>query len=127
LYEESCSFYNSPLNSIKRAAFLIDLLAKLKNQRQDWVCWLIGDGPFRNQLTHKVNKQGLGGHVKFLGNQENVPSILKETDLFVFQQNLHLYFLDSTVSRIEQTVEFLLYAKLISTFAGVTDLKFYHG
>jgi glycosyltransferase involved in cell wall biosynthesis len=69
---------------LKGQLFLIDSLAKLKHQRQDWVCWLIGDGPLRNQLTQKVNRLGLGGHVKFLGNQENVPSILKETDLFVF-------------------------------------------
>ena len=78
------AFITARLIPLKGQLFLIESLAKLKQQRQDWVCWLIGDGPFLNQLTQKVNKQGLGGHVKFLGNQENVPSILKETDLFFF-------------------------------------------
>jgi glycosyltransferase involved in cell wall biosynthesis len=69
---------------LKGHLFLLDALAKLKQQRQDWVCWIIGDGPLRLQLTKKANRLGLGGYVQFLGNQENVPALLKEADLFVF-------------------------------------------
>jgi glycosyltransferase involved in cell wall biosynthesis len=69
---------------LKGHPFLLDALAKLKQQRQDWVCWIIGDGPLRLQLTQKVNRLGLGGYVQFLGNQENVPALLKGADLFVF-------------------------------------------
>jgi glycosyltransferase involved in cell wall biosynthesis len=69
---------------LKGHLFLLDALVKLKQQRQDWVCWIIGDGPLRLQLRQKVNRLGLGGYVQFLGNQENVPALLKMADLFVF-------------------------------------------
>jgi glycosyltransferase involved in cell wall biosynthesis len=69
---------------LKGHQFLLHSLAQLKHQRNDWVCWLIGDGPLRNQLKQQANRLGLGGYVKFLGDQENVASLLKEADLFVF-------------------------------------------
>jgi glycosyltransferase involved in cell wall biosynthesis len=69
---------------LKGHHFLLVSLAKLKRQRQDWVCWLIGEGPLRNQLQQQANRLGLGEHVKFLGNQKNVAALLKEADLFVF-------------------------------------------
>jgi glycosyltransferase involved in cell wall biosynthesis len=69
---------------LKGHQFLLNSLSKLKHQRQDWVCWIIGDGPIRNQLKQQASRLRLGGHVKFLGNQGNVASLLKEVDLFVF-------------------------------------------
>lgn len=69
---------------LKGHQFLLASLAKLKRQRQDWVCWIIGEGPLRNQLRQQADRHGLGKHVIFLGNQKNVASLLKEADLFVF-------------------------------------------
>lgn len=76
---------------LKGHLYLLNALAKLKHERKDWVCWLIGGGPLLNPLRQQANRLGLTGDVKFLGNQENVASILKQADLFVFpslQDNL---------------------------------------
>lgn len=69
---------------LKGHQYLLASLAKLKRQRQDWVCWIIGEGPLHNQLNQQVNRLGLREHVKFLGNQKNVAALLKKADLFVF-------------------------------------------
>ena len=69
---------------LKGHKYLLDALAKLKRHRQDWVCWLIGDGPLRNQLKQQANKLGLQDYIKFLGNQNNIAALLNQVDLFVF-------------------------------------------
>jgi glycosyltransferase involved in cell wall biosynthesis len=69
---------------LKGHQYLLNALAQLKQMRKDWVCWLIGGGPLLNPLRQQANGLGLAGEVKFLGNQENVASILKMADLFVF-------------------------------------------
>ncbi|MFB3161500.1 glycosyltransferase family 4 protein [Neobacillus sp. 179-J 1A1 HS] len=92
---------------LKGHLFLLDALAKLKQQRQDWVFWIIGDGPLRIQLTQKANRLGLGGYVQFLGNQENVPALLKEADLFVFpslQDNMPYAVMEAQLAGIPVSV-----------------------
>lgn len=44
---------------------------------------MIGDGPRRAHLEARVAAEGLDGRVRFVGNQEDVPSWLNVLDLFV--------------------------------------------
>ncbi|MCQ6282559.1 glycosyltransferase family 4 protein [Bacillus sp. EB600] len=68
---------------IKGHKILIQTLEKLKQQRNDWVCWLVGDGNLRNELKLMTKRLNLEQNVKFLGVQKNIPAILKQADICV--------------------------------------------
>ncbi|MFJ5760218.1 glycosyltransferase family 4 protein [Neobacillus sp. NPDC093182] len=68
---------------IKGHNTLLDAFAKLKKQRTDWVCWLVGDGNLQTELVTKARKLNLLQNVRFLGAQKNVPAILKQADICV--------------------------------------------
>ncbi|OLS34058.1 hypothetical protein BTR25_23190 [Bacillus sp. MRMR6] len=68
---------------IKGHKTLLDALSKLKKQRTDWVCWIVGDGNSRNELVSMARKLKLLHNVMFLGSQDNIPAILKQGDICV--------------------------------------------
>ncbi|MCY9694374.1 glycosyltransferase family 4 protein [Paenibacillus alginolyticus] len=68
---------------IKGINVLISALAKLKEIRQDWVCWIVGDGDMRETLEQLSFRLGLQGDVFFLGRRDDVPALLHISDIFV--------------------------------------------
>ncbi|WP_366247994.1 glycosyltransferase family 4 protein [Terribacillus aidingensis] len=74
--------YTGRLIELKGLGYLVDALASLKD-RQDWVCWMIGEGRHKQQLQNRVMNAGLQAHVVFTGKREDVPSILKLADIVV--------------------------------------------
>lgn len=68
---------------IKGHKILLQALAKLKQQRIDWVCWLVGDGNLRNELKTMTRRLNLEKQVIFLGAQKKIPAILKQADFCV--------------------------------------------
>ncbi|AIF67638.1 glycosyl transferase [Terribacillus saccharophilus] len=74
--------YTGRLIELKGVGYLVDALASLKD-RQDWVCWIIGNGRDQQQLQNRVVNAGLHSHVSFLGKRDDVPSILKLADIVV--------------------------------------------
>lgn len=68
---------------VKGINILIDALAMLKNVRQDWVCWIVGDGKDRGELEQQVLRHGLIQEVAFLGQRNDIPALLGQSDLFV--------------------------------------------
>lgn len=68
---------------IKGIHHLIDALATLKQARQDWVCWIVGDGDQRRALEEQTQRYGLQQEVAFLGNRSDVPALLGQSDIFV--------------------------------------------
>ncbi|MDF2653090.1 MAG: hypothetical protein K0Q73_8895 [Paenibacillus sp.] len=71
------------LEDIKGLDTLLDALAKLKRDRNDWVYWMVGSGAMEKKLKKQTDKLGLEHYVKFLGHRDDVPSLLKQADLFV--------------------------------------------
>lgn len=63
--------------------YLLYALAKLLEQRQDWICWLIGDGDLRTKLNRLRDELGLQEHVVFMGKREDVPALMKRADVAV--------------------------------------------
>jgi glycosyltransferase involved in cell wall biosynthesis len=61
---------------------LIKALEKIKNI--DWQMNFVGDGSLRIELENQVRDAGLSEQIKFLGNCENVPELLLESDIFIF-------------------------------------------
>jgi glycosyltransferase involved in cell wall biosynthesis len=62
---------------------LINALHQLKKIRRDWVCWIVGDGPKRNEFQNLVKKLGLQNHLIFLGKRDDIPYLLSISDLFI--------------------------------------------
>lgn len=62
---------------------LMDILAEVKKKREDFMLYLIGDGPDRQALETQRDKLGLTNHVVFLGNQSNPFSYMDKMDGFV--------------------------------------------
>lgn len=71
------------LNKEKGHEHLLHALARLKQERNDWVCWMIGDGDLWNDLTRLCRQLRLNRHVTFLGHRDDIPALLKQADLFV--------------------------------------------
>jgi glycosyltransferase involved in cell wall biosynthesis len=99
---------------------LIDALLYLKEKRQDFVCWIIGDGGLRNELEKYCEEVNLKDFILFLGNRSDVPSLLKISDIVVLpsmQENLPITIMEaqtagkaivaSNAGGIPETVEHL--------------------
>lgn len=71
------------LVQIKGHIYLIQALAKLLQERQDWVCWLYGIGDQRKKLELEIKKWGLQKQVLLMGATENIYGPLKQADIFV--------------------------------------------
>ncbi|WP_126425451.1 glycosyltransferase family 4 protein [Brevibacillus marinus] len=71
------------LNKEKGHEHLLHALARLKQERTDWVCWVIGDGDLREDLTKLCGRLRLQRQVTFLGHRDDIPALLKQADLFV--------------------------------------------
>lgn len=72
--------------SFKGHGTLIKALDILVKQGDDFVCYLIGDGPLLNTISKLTNQYGLSDRVKFPGSQplSEVVNYLKMADIFVF-------------------------------------------
>lgn len=68
---------------VKGIHVLLESLAILKRMRNDWVCWIVGDGAMRGQLEEQAKRTGLQHEVLFLGQHDNVPGLLSQSDIFV--------------------------------------------
>ncbi|MBU8582988.1 MULTISPECIES: glycosyltransferase family 4 protein [Bacillus] len=62
---------------------LIESLALLKNRRDDWVCWLAGEGEKLAGLRIQSEQQGIDDNVEFLRNRKDVPYLLSLADIYV--------------------------------------------
>jgi glycosyltransferase involved in cell wall biosynthesis len=71
------------LTFIKGIQYLLSALAQLKQERNDWVCWIAGEGEMREELIQKSISLGLKEEVAFLGHRRDVPYLLKQSDIFV--------------------------------------------
>jgi glycosyltransferase involved in cell wall biosynthesis len=63
--------------------YLLYALAKLLKRRRDWICWLVGDGDLRKKLVLLRNHLGLQKHVVFMGNRNDVPALIKRSNVVV--------------------------------------------
>ncbi|HHX00573.1 MAG TPA: glycosyltransferase [Acholeplasmataceae bacterium] len=66
----------------KRQKFLIDAFNLVKHKVNAMLV-LVGDGPLYNELKNYIKELDLESRVLLLGSRNDVPSILKEADLFI--------------------------------------------
>jgi glycosyltransferase involved in cell wall biosynthesis len=92
---------NARLDKIKGHVHLFQALAKVKAERQDWVCWLIGDGEMREELEATVEQLGLADDVVFLGTRSDVPTLFNMADICVLpslQENCPFALMEAQVA-----------------------------
>ncbi|WP_434510146.1 glycosyltransferase family 4 protein [Desulfitobacterium sp. AusDCA] len=75
--------YSGRLVQVKGVEYLLDALGQLKEERQDWICWIAGEGDKLAELRLQCKVLGLEEDVIFLGNRNDIPSLLAQADIFV--------------------------------------------
>jgi glycosyltransferase involved in cell wall biosynthesis len=68
---------------VKGLAVLVQAMESVVKRIPETVCLLIGDGPARGSLERAVERRGLAGHFRFLGERRDVPDLLHALDLYV--------------------------------------------
>ncbi|CAH0345483.1 glycosyltransferase family 4 protein [Bacillus sp. CECT 9360] len=85
---------------VKGHKTLLHALHSLKNTRTDFVCLLAGDGDLRERLVTIVEELDLEAHVKFLGDRDDVPSLMRIADIMILpslQDNLPFSIMEAQV------------------------------
>lgn len=67
----------------KNQIFLMDVLKKMKENGENVVFILAGDGPCEDEVKAKAKEYGLEKETRFLGMRPDVPDILQAADAFV--------------------------------------------
>ncbi|MED1203456.1 glycosyltransferase family 4 protein [Heyndrickxia acidicola] len=75
--------YTGRLVQLKGVHHLIEALSLLKKVRQDWVCWIVGEGEKRLELEAQSRILGIEGDLIFLEKRDDIPQLLASSDIFV--------------------------------------------
>lgn len=67
----------------KNHEFLIDIFAEIHKLNKQTVLVLVGQGELEQEMKNKVSQLGLSDCVEFLGARSDVPTLLKEFDVFL--------------------------------------------
>jgi glycosyltransferase involved in cell wall biosynthesis len=67
----------------KGQRYLLEALADLAKVRDDFLCLFAGDGAQRAELEALSQQLNVQDHVQFLGNRNDIYSLLKQADIFV--------------------------------------------
>lgn len=97
----------SRLVYIKGLHFLMAALGKLKELRNDWVCWIVGEGDKKDELQQQAASLGIAADVNFLGQRDDVPALLQLADIFAhpsIQDNQPFSVMEAQVSGLPSVV-----------------------
>jgi glycosyltransferase involved in cell wall biosynthesis len=75
--------FTGRLVHLKGIDYLLVALAKLKQVRNDWVCWIVGEGELKVKLRQQSHSLGLQSCVTFFDAQSNIPALLQQADMFI--------------------------------------------
>ncbi len=67
----------------KNHAFSLEILTALLARDAEAVLVLVGDGPLRDDIRHRVEEAGLSSRVQFLGMRDDVDGILQASDALI--------------------------------------------
>jgi glycosyltransferase involved in cell wall biosynthesis len=75
--------FTGRLVELKGVHHLISALGQLKESRNDWVCWIVGDGDKKAELRVQTKALGLEEDVLFFGSRDDIPALLANSDIYV--------------------------------------------
>ncbi len=67
---------------------LIHAFSQISPLFSDWKLIIVGEGPYRNHLQKLIRQYNLNNQIILTGNRNEIPAILKATDLFVLPSHL---------------------------------------
>jgi glycosyltransferase involved in cell wall biosynthesis len=108
--------YFGRLVELKGVHYLINSLFLLKQQRKDWVCWIVGDGVKYQSLQKQVKDLKLDNEVVFWGSRKDAPYLLSKSDIFI----LPSLFENQPLSVIE--AQLLGKAIIVSNAGGLPEM-----
>lgn len=73
---------------VKGVNFLLQAAANLSKKYTDIHFLIVGDGPLKNTLEQQANNLGINDKCSFIGFQEDIPAILKITDILVLSSHI---------------------------------------
>ena len=87
----SNDFIHSTINIIsvgqiwktKNHSFMIDIMKELVKRDEKYCLTILGDGPLKNEMERKIEKENLSEHVILRGNVNNVEDFLADSDIFL--------------------------------------------
>jgi glycosyltransferase involved in cell wall biosynthesis len=75
--------YAGRMNELKNPVFVVDVLAQLK-KRDDVYAVFIGQGDEQVAVNNKAEQLGITDRIRITGWHNNVPLVMKASDVFVF-------------------------------------------
>jgi glycosyltransferase involved in cell wall biosynthesis len=75
--------FTGRLVELKGVQHLLAALHKLKKVRNDWVCWIIGNGDKLSELRTQSKILGIDDDVFFFGKRDDIPYLLTISDIYV--------------------------------------------
>ncbi|MCQ6264732.1 glycosyltransferase family 4 protein [Fictibacillus sp. WQ 8-8] len=81
--EDFILFYAAELNYNKHQDLLIEVINKLKTKIPNIKLLLAGEGSLKEKYEEQVNKYDLGTNIEFLGFRNDIPNLLKLSDVAV--------------------------------------------
>lgn len=66
---------------------LLNSISILKKERQDFIFFIVGDGPLKKELILLVKKLEINEFVKFLGVRRDIPALMSASDAFVLSSS----------------------------------------
>ncbi|MCX7842203.1 MAG: glycosyltransferase family 4 protein [Clostridia bacterium] len=67
----------------KQPLYIIDIFSEILKKNKDLIFIWIGDGPLKERCLYEVKNLGIGAQFIFLGNREDVASLIGDFDAFV--------------------------------------------
>lgn len=81
---------------------ILEAFACLKD-KEKYELWLAGEGTLHADLEQLAKHLGIAGQVKFLGSRRDIPTLLKQADLFVFPslwEGLGIAVLEAAIAKV---------------------------
>ncbi|RAS72755.1 glycosyltransferase family 4 protein [Priestia endophytica] len=82
--DKAVILYTGRLVELKGVHHLISALGRLKKLRNDWICWVVGEGEDQDMFRAQSKSLELENDIIFLGRRNDIPYLLSESDIFVF-------------------------------------------
>ncbi|EME76261.1 glycosyltransferase [Bacillus sonorensis L12] len=99
--------FTGRLTEIKGVHDLVNALGQLKNIRNDWVCWIVGEGEKLAPLRIQSRELGLEDDVIFLKKRDDIPYLLSLADMYVLPsllENQPLSLIESQIAGVPAIV-----------------------
>jgi L-malate glycosyltransferase len=80
----------SNFRPVKRVLDCVRILAEVRRE-VDAELWMAGDGPDRGAAERLAHELGLIGHIRFLGKRNDVPLLLRETDVLLMPSEMESF------------------------------------